>query len=117
MEIDREELLQSLGGEAAVAAMSHEARADALEEFQIAKLDADVAAERTTKKFPTVAELEAQIDTRGYRRGVGKIFRQARESGGRFSDANAPRKVARLSKMPEQPTLLDFFEYRFAPAT
>ena len=117
MEVDRKELVQSLGGEAAVAKMSHEARADALEEFQIAKLDAEVAVERKTATFPTVAEHEALIDTRNYRRGIGKIFRQARQQGGRFSDANAPRTVTRLSKMPQKPSLIDFFDYRFAPAT
>ena len=40
MPTDREALIQSLGGEAKVAAMSHEQRADALEEFEMAKLDA-----------------------------------------------------------------------------
>ncbi len=33
MEIDRKELIASLGGEAAVKSMDHEARADALEDF------------------------------------------------------------------------------------
>jgi hypothetical protein len=117
MDIDRKSLVQSLGGEAAVAKMSHEARADALEEFQIAKLDAEVAAQRATRTFPTVAEHEALIDTRGYRRGIGKLFRQARLKGGQFSDSAAPPTVTRLPKMPEKPDLFDFFEYRFAPAT
>jgi hypothetical protein len=40
MEIDRKELITSLGGEAAVKSMDHEARADALEDFLSARLDA-----------------------------------------------------------------------------
>ncbi len=109
MSIDREALIRSLGGEAAVAGMSHEARADALEEFQIAALDATAAARRETEKFPTVAELEAQIDTRATRRGMGKIFRAARNK----ADPDAPPRVPRLPKMPEKPALFDFFEFRF----
>src|SRR5215813_7971906 len=75
MEIDRKELIQSLGGEAAVAGMTHEQRADALEEFQIGKLDAEMAARKKAETFPTVAELEDQIETRTWRLGSGKLFR------------------------------------------
>lgn len=116
MDIDREDLVQSLGGEAAVAKMNHEARADALEDFQIAKLDAEVAALRQTKKWPSVADHESLIDTRGHRRGIGKLFRQSKHQG-RHEDSNAPPTVGRLPKMPEKPILFDFFKYRFAPGT
>ena len=67
----REDLIGALGGPAAVAAMSHEQRADALEEFEIAKLDAAAQAIKKDKTFPSVAELSERIDKRGYRRGAG----------------------------------------------
>ena len=38
-EIDREAFIASLGGTAAVSLMTHEARADALEDFSIHALD------------------------------------------------------------------------------
>jgi len=93
--------------------MSHEARADALEDYSIDQLDKAVAyaqqggaqAQGGAEKYPTVAELEAQIETRNRRRGVGNLF-----VGGR--DGN----VRRLQKMPPKPTLVDFFKLRFAPA-
>src|SRR5437588_7932237 len=74
MEIDRRELIASLGGEAAVQRMDHEARADAIEDHLSAKLDAAVAARPGAKKYPTVADHEKEIDKRGYRRGVGRLF-------------------------------------------
>ena len=74
MEIDRKELIASLGGEAAVKSMDHEARADALEDFLSARLDAVVAARPAAKSYPTVAEHASRVDKRGYRRGVGRLF-------------------------------------------
>jgi hypothetical protein len=107
-EIDRRAFIASLGGAAAVGAMSHEARADALEDFSIARLDAAVADAQNPaaagEKFPTVAELDAQIDRRPIRRGVGNLF------------AAAPNNVKRLQPMPPKPTLVDFFGLRFQPA-
>lgn len=99
MDIDRDELIKSLGGAEAVANMDHEARADALEEFQSAQLDA--ATSRKAPSGPTVEQVEAQIDTRAYRRGVGKLFIAEHDT------------VHRLPPMPARPTLLDFFERRF----
>jgi hypothetical protein len=52
MEIDRQELIQSLGGEAAVAKMTHEQRADALEDFQIEKLDAETRGAQKGREIP-----------------------------------------------------------------
>src|SRR5579871_3365421 len=106
MEIDRRAFFASLGGAAAVTAMDSEAKADALEEYMSEQLDNGSAPSATSpdKKFPTVAELEAEIDTRTYRRGVGNLF------------ANSGRNVKRLEPLPANPTLLDFFQYRFAPA-
>ena len=109
------DIIYSLGGAAAVAKMSHEQRADALEDFAIAEIDAAAEKVRATHKFPTVAELDARIDQRGYRRGVGSLFRHNNYS--EIVDPSVPEgKVKRLSKMPEAPTLIDFFQKRFAPA-
>jgi hypothetical protein len=115
MEVDRDALVQSLGGEEAVAKMGHEARADALEEFLVAKLDATVSA-RQDRKGVTVAELDEQIDKRPYRRGEGKLFRHPQNLDQMGFDKSARSSVKRLPKMPAKPTLVDFFEYRFAPA-
>ncbi len=114
MEIDRRALLASLGGAAVASLLSPEAKADALEDFMIEHLDAQAARQQqpgtsTDKKFPTVAELETQIETRDYRRGAGTLFVA---TGGR----NTTHTVKRLAPMPAQPTLLDYFQLRFAPA-
>ena len=105
MEIDRRAFFASLGGAAAVSLMDSEAKADALEDYMSAQLDAEVAGQESeSRKFPTAAEIEEQIETRAYRRGAGTLF-------------IAPRgNVKRLEPMPSKPTLLDFFNYRFAPA-
>jgi hypothetical protein len=106
-EIDRRAFIASLGGPAAVALMDHEARAEALEEFTEAQLDAAVAqaqGQTAPRPNPTVAELEAQIETRTTRRGGGNLF------------GNGRTNVRRLPKMPDKPTLVDFFNLRFAPA-
>ncbi len=50
---------------------------------------------------PPWAELEAQIPTRTYRRGAGKLF--AAEEG----------NVPMLAAMPAKPTLTDFIRQRF----
>jgi hypothetical protein len=114
LKADRKELIDSLGGEAAVRAMDHEARADALEDHLSAKLDAAVTAKKG-KKYPTVADLENQVDSRGYRRGVGRLFLHEHSNQKPELD-NAGLKVHRLQKMPARPTLADFFNLRFAPA-
>jgi hypothetical protein len=106
MEFDRRAFFASLGGTAAVAMMSHEARADALEDFMMQQLDEAVARKQgggaePAKKFPTAAEIEAEISTRPYRRGAGNLFIAVK------GDVN------QLPRMPEKPTLLDFFRLRF----
>lgn len=103
MEIDRRLFIAGLGGAAAVSLMDSEAKADALEDYLDNQLDEAVATKQGAKKFPTVAELEAQIETRTYRRGVGSLFA-------------GNRNVKKVVPMPEKPTLLDFFQLRFAPA-
>jgi len=107
MEIDRRAFIASLGGPAVVAMMDHEAKAEALEHYMEEKLDEMVAQNQggQPEKFPTVAELEAQIETRPYRRGAGTLFTGQRG-----------QNVKILPPMPAKPTLKDFFELRFAPA-
>src|SRR6185503_4723066 len=77
MEIDRRAFIASLGGAAAVNLMDHEAKAEALEHYMEEKLDEMVAAQQP-EKFPTVAEIEAQIETRNFRRGAGGLFASGR---------------------------------------
>ena len=76
MEIDRRAFIASLGGTAAVSLMDSEAKADALEHWMEEHLDEQVAGGQgaAPQKFPTAAELEAQIETRNYRRGAGSLF-------------------------------------------
>ncbi len=105
MEIDRRLFLASLGGAAAVARMDAEARAEALEDYMSQQLDDTPAAASTNQKFPTAAELQAQIETRPYRRGAGNLFVGQRGAN-----------VKRLEPLPANPTLLDYFKLRFAPA-
>lgn len=105
IKIDRREFIASLGGAAAVGLMSHEARADALEHHLEERLYASAEATSgggSAAGFPTVAELEAQIPTRSYRRGVGTLLLNTRGD-----------KVELLTKLPANPTLTDFFEHRF----
>jgi len=104
MEIDRRAFFAFLGGPAAVAAMSHEAKADGLEHymaFQLNQAKANESKAGGAKKFPTVAEIDAQIETRGNRRGVGNLF------------LSSTGHVTKLPPMPEKSTLADFFKLRF----
>src|SRR3954468_11230255 len=104
MEVDRRAFIASLGGIAAMNLMDHEAKAEALEHYMEEKLDEMVAVQQP-EKFPTVAEIEAQIETRPFRRGTGSVFTGQRG-----------QNVKILTPMPAKPTLKDFFELRFAPA-
>ena len=107
MEIDKKAFLDSLGGPEAANRMDSEARADALESHMMAKLNEAKsvhggAAPGDPKKYPSVAEVEAQIETRKYREGVGFMY--------------VPRdgeNVKRLTPMPANATLYDFFKLRF----
>ena len=115
MEIDRDKIIEGLGGASAVQQMDHEARADALENFLSDRLEEAVAAQHGKNKFPTVADHEQRIDTRGYRRGVGNLFLHAR-SNKRPDEDTTGYTVKRLPPMPKAPTLVDFFELRLKPA-
>jgi len=113
--LDRRDFFATLGGAAAVAAMTHEARADALERYMMAAAAGPAAAGSAgsappgssasagagNKPFPTTAEVEAQIETSPKRWGVGNLF-------------TAPNgNVKRLPPMPAKPTLIDYFKLRF----
>lgn len=111
MEINRRLFIASLGGTAAVAVMSSEQKASALEAYMEEMLNEAVAGQQggAAAKFPTMAEIEAANANRtGLRRGGGSLF-NATAAGG------APRGP--LPKMSDRPTLLEFFEKRFAPAS
>jgi len=104
IEIDRRDFIAGLGGAAAVSVMSHEARADALEEELNKRLElAQAETASAPERFQTAAEIEAQIPTRSYRRGVGVSFLNTEPDG----------KVTILPPVPAAPTLVDFFEQRF----
>jgi hypothetical protein len=114
MNVNQKELASSLGGEASIKRLDHEARADALEDHMSKQLDAAVAARRS-KGDHTVCELEELVDKRGYRRGAGKLM--VHEFNMRNPEPNGiGSKVPRLVPMPAKPTLIDFFVDRFDPA-
>lgn len=110
--LDRRAFIASLGGAAAVSLMTHEARADALEDALLARSNsaalaaaaaASTPAAGAPGKYPTVAELAAQVPDLPRRRGTGAIFFNATAGG----------KLPLLEKMPARPTLVDFFNLRF----
>jgi hypothetical protein len=94
MNIDRRELLASLGGVGAIALLSDEAKADALEQHLIAQTNAH-------PPFPSANEIALQIDTQPIRKGVGNLF------------ISRQGNVKRLESLPEAPTLADYFRLRF----
>ena len=103
IELDRRDFIGGLGGAATVGLMSHEARADAIEDALNERLElAQAPPGSAGGRFPTVDEVEAQIPTRGYRRGTGTSFLN---TGG--------ENVPMLPPMPASPTLFDFFDLRF----
>ena len=111
MEIDRKAFLDSLGGADAASKLDAESRADALESRMMAELNTAIALKHgghqvpvTTAlgKYPTAAEVEAQIETKPYRAGAG--FLMVPRTG---------ENVKRLAPMPANPTLIDFFKLRF----
>ena len=115
LEIDRRDFIAKLGGAVAVGLMTHEARADALEDELLAQVGDPSksspqsvgtleGAVRGGDKFPTAAEVDAAITTRPIRRGTGALF---------FATGTG-NNVERLPPMPAAPTLVDFFGLRFA---
>ena len=95
MHVDRRKFFASVGGAAAVAAMGHEDRAEALEHFMAEQLDRGgrFAAQGGAGQTPQEGPLPP--------RGTGNLFRPgARE----------------LEPMSDNVTLREVFEKRFAPA-
>ena len=91
MQVDRRKFIASAGGAAAVAAMGHEDRAEALEHYMTNQLDRAV-------RLSAVAQ--SSVEPR-VPRGTGNLF-QPTTSG--------------FEPMPDNATLVDFFKRRFAPA-
>ena len=96
MEMNRRAFFGSLGGAAAVQAMSPNARAEALEHYMVEQLN--------SSEGPTEDEDNRTLDfydlERPVPRGAGRLFAENKN----------------LKPMPAKPTLVDFFELRFAPA-
>jgi hypothetical protein len=118
MEIDPQEVVTALGGASVLDAMDPEARAEALECYLSAGLDAAMAAKMgAPTRVSTVAELEAQIETRTFRRGVGSLFSVGAATPFGNPLPGEAKTVKRLAPLPAKPTLADYFRLRFAPAT
>jgi hypothetical protein len=104
LKLDREALIASLGGAEAAKDLDPEAKADALEHHMMMLMQVDprgTDGPGAAEKYPTVAEVEAQIETRHWRRGVGNLF------------VSPVGNVQRLPPLPEKPTLFDYFDLRF----
>ncbi len=91
MNIERRKFLASIGGAGAVAALSHEDRAEALEHYMTRQLGRTVPAAQPGRGG------QAGQDERSPR-GTGRLFTPQPEPWG---------------PMPERPTLIDFFNHRF----
>lgn len=109
MEIDRRAFLASLGGMAVVSRLDSEAKAEALEHYLTARLDASVAGGLVLDGEAAAAQVTPAPPDATIRRGAGSLFGPQGPAGN--------RRMPVLPAMPERPTLIDFFKYRFAPAT
>ena len=99
MEIDRRSFLTALGGAAAIETMESEVLADALEHRMMEELDAAAVSQGAPPVAPPIEG----------RRGAGSLFLPSGEG--------AARQLKPIPPMPDRPTIVDFFKYRFAPAT
>ena len=95
VEVDRRAFLATVGSAAALEAMSPEARAEAVEHFMVEQLDGSSSSEETKGESLPFYDPERPVP-----RGTGRLFAESKN----------------LAPMPEKPTLVDFFELRFAPA-
>ena len=104
MEIDRRAFIASIGGLAVAEAMDSETKAEALEHYMVEKLDAEATSGLTLVEGQVVpASADATV-----RRGVGSLFAPSGPADN--------RKMPMLAPMSDKPTLLEFYEKRFAPA-
>jgi hypothetical protein len=104
MEIDRRAFIASLGGTAVVEAMCPEAKAEALEHHLSDLLDESLG----FTHHDAVEQVVAAAPDATVRRGAGSLFTPS-------GPANA-RTMPVLAPMPAKPTLVDFYNLRFAPA-
>ena len=84
MDIDRRKFIASLGGAAAVALMTSEQKADALEAYMEEELDEAMAPQQAgePEKYPTMAEIaERNAKLIGVRRGGGNMFNASNRDG------------------------------------
>ena len=74
LHVDREKIIEALGGIGAVEKMDAETRAEALEEHLLGELDMETFARMGAPREPlTVHELDEQIVHRPIRRGIGTL--------------------------------------------
>jgi hypothetical protein len=104
MDIDRRAFLASVGGLAVVERLDPEARAEALEHYMMEKLDEEAGG--------LILDGEAQLA------GSPPDATIRRGAGGLFAPQGPPnnRRMPALAPMSDKPTLVEFFEKRFAPA-
>ena len=104
VEVDRKTFLASLPA-GALAVMSHEDKAEALEHYMEDELDKKIAARRgeADGEAGSIITLE-ELEQEGPR------------AAARHRTALHSRPEDEFPPMPEAPTLLDFFRLRFAPA-
>ncbi len=118
MTVDPKQVIAALGGAERVERLDSEAKAEALEEHLSRQLDLATFVRLGAPSRPlTVAELDAQIDSRPIRRGIGTLFASGATNPFGTRLPGETENVRRLASMPSAPTLLDFFRLRFAPAT
>jgi hypothetical protein len=104
MDIDRRAFIASLGGIAVVEAMDSETKAEALEHYMVEKIDEAMAGHAELANAQVVpSPPEATV-----RRGVGSLFAPQGPADN--------RKMPALAAMSDKPTLMEFFEKRWAPA-
>jgi hypothetical protein len=108
MDIDRRAFLTSVGGLAVVEALDDEAKAEALEHYMMDLLDGGHGHAAEGLVIGGEAQVVAAPPDATIRRGAGNLF------GPQGAAEN--RKMAQLAPMSDKPTLLEFFEKRFAPA-
>ncbi len=104
MDIDRRAFIASLGGIAVVEAMDDETKAEALEHFMVEKIDEAMGGHVELAN----AQVMPAAEDATVRRGVGSLFAP--------SGPQNARKMPALAAMSDKPTLMEFFEKRWAPA-